>query len=630
MPTTASLIATCVQEINLRIKLIQDQYEADMARRFKWLEGQINTYIIDDEMLGGTPLVSNVVSEAEKFVFTNKPAKVAQFMAWLTEQENAGILEIIRTEGGAVVHSGWQDTYVKRSYSKGVEWAEKKMKELGIVPPEAAESSVAAILSGPTHADALGVLYTRDFAALNKVTTAMDEEISRVLAEGLSQGKNPRAIASDIAGKNGRVRKIGLTRARAIARTETANALNEATLNRLETYQVTTVEWIYSGGLCPSQICVDNDGVQYSIGAARGLLPAHPNSYSDDTDVYTSDGWVPVRELEIGAQCLSLNPETHDLAYHPVIATTNHAEPEMIHFHSRNFDLLVTPDHDVYCKRRKRDVPNTSKWEFIKAKDVPNESSFYRSSQWQGTYPAIITINGQGYHPSWFAKFMGWWLSEGGFMRDRIVIHQSSKANPEKYQDIVDLLSERYGDYLWAGERYVVCKDDALYDYLNEIGPTHEKYIPAEIKGLSPGLIRDFLDCFAAGDGHIRKGRPFKGGAFRDQTVYTTSSTRMADGLGELLIKVGHRPSYNLQKSKGKIVRHHNGEFAGNFDIWHVSECYSQTSIMGYNRGIVKETVPYNKMAYCVEIENWHTLLVRRNGKVTWCGNCECAWGPVV
>ena len=84
----AELIACATQEINTRIKMIQDQYEADMARRFNWLAKQINKKIVDDEFLGGT-LVTNA------YDYPRKEEKIAQFMTWLIEQEDKGILEII-------------------------------------------------------------------------------------------------------------------------------------------------------------------------------------------------------------------------------------------------------------------------------------------------------------------------------------------------------------------------------------------------------------------------------------------------------------------------------------------------------------------------------------------------------
>ena len=270
MPTTGSLIANAPQEINLRLKPVQDQYEAQMVKRFGKLAQQINEKIIDDEFLGGR-LVANA------YDYPQKAEKVTKFMEWLAAQEDKGILEIVSYEGRTtVVHTGWQNTYVKRSYSKGIEWADKRMKELGISPPDS--GAISAVLGGPVHADALGLMYTRDFNALKGVTAAMDKDISRVLADGLAQGKNPRAIASDLAGRNGVVKNIGLTRARTIARTETAYALDEATLNRYTDFKVEEVEWIYSGGLCPSNVCPDGAAESpYKTSESHGILPSHPN-----------------------------------------------------------------------------------------------------------------------------------------------------------------------------------------------------------------------------------------------------------------------------------------------------------------------------------------------------------------
>jgi len=43
-----------------------------------------------------------------------------------------------------------------------------------------------------------------------------------------------------------------------------------------------------------------------------------------------------------------------------------------------------------------------------------------------------------------------------------------------------------------------------------------------------------------------------------------------------------------------------------------------------YIKNIKKEIVKYSDYAYCVDIEKFHTLLTRRNGKVLWSGNCRC------
>jgi len=273
------LAVNALTEAARRMKPVQDQYEAEMVKRFGLLEKQIRAKIVDEGFLGGSKIRAAMAVNADVYDYPHAPEKVKAFMAWLAKQEDQGILEIISYEGrSTVMHTGWQNIYVKRSYSKGVEWAERKMRELGLEIPAAADTAIGVTLAGPFHADALGMLYTRNFAELEGITRAMDQSISRVLTDGLAQGKNPRAIASDLAGRNGRVRKIGLTRARTLARTETARAFDEATLNRYEDYRVEKVDGIFGGGPCPTGICEDivNAG-PYTIQEARGLLPAHPN-----------------------------------------------------------------------------------------------------------------------------------------------------------------------------------------------------------------------------------------------------------------------------------------------------------------------------------------------------------------
>jgi len=275
----AELAALAERELNLRLKPVQDQYEAEMVKRFGLLEKQIRAKIVDEGFLGGTKIRTAMAVNADVYDYPHAAEKVQAFMTWLAKQEDAGILEIISYEGRSTVkHTGWQNIYVKRSYSKGAEWAEKKMRELGLEIPAAADTAIGVTLAGPFHADALGMLYTRNFAELEGITRAMDQQISRVLTDGLAQGKNPRAIASDLAGRNGRVRKIGLTRARTLARTETARAFDEATLNRYTDFKVEKVDWIYGGGPCPTGVCPDGAGASpYTLEEARGLLPAHPN-----------------------------------------------------------------------------------------------------------------------------------------------------------------------------------------------------------------------------------------------------------------------------------------------------------------------------------------------------------------
>jgi SPP1 gp7 family putative phage head morphogenesis protein len=94
----------------------------------------------------------------------------------------------------------------------------------------------------------------------------------------MAEGRSPLDIAEALVD---RVERVGLTRARLIARTEVIGAHAEATLNAYEEAGVTGVEveaeWTTAGDdrVCPE--CESMEGRSFTLAEARGMIPAHPN-----------------------------------------------------------------------------------------------------------------------------------------------------------------------------------------------------------------------------------------------------------------------------------------------------------------------------------------------------------------
>lgn len=195
-------------------------------------------------------------------------------MTWLHEQEVANGLTV---RPGATVRSSasnaWTSTYVESAYSRGLQSAASKLRGAGA---SVSGRWVEAAFRRPIHADRLGIAYTRTFSELKGITDAMDQQISRVLAEGLSRGAGPLDIARGIVD---RVDKVGVTRARMLARTEVINAHSEASLNAYQEAGLSGVqveaEWLTAAGACP--VCVELAEKTYTLEQARGKIPAHPN-----------------------------------------------------------------------------------------------------------------------------------------------------------------------------------------------------------------------------------------------------------------------------------------------------------------------------------------------------------------
>lgn len=212
------------------------------------------------------------------FGFPRDDQKVEAFIRWLEQQEQQGILDIVSSNDNKFVRSG---------YEKGVRHANEALEEAGYDVPD---RDVENIFNLPVHQDALQLLYTRNFDELKGITEAMNQAISRELAEGFQRGENPTKIARRITDT---VDDIGKRRATTLARTEVIRAHSEATLNRFERFGVGEVtvkaEWSTAGDrrVCP--ICRALEGKTFTISEARESTfsfegkdyplrpPAHPN-----------------------------------------------------------------------------------------------------------------------------------------------------------------------------------------------------------------------------------------------------------------------------------------------------------------------------------------------------------------
>jgi SPP1 gp7 family putative phage head morphogenesis protein len=106
----------------------------------------------------------------------------------------------------------------------------------------------------------------------------MDKQISRTLANGLAEGRGPMEIARSLVD---RVEKIGVTRARMLARTETIASHAQASLN---TYEEAGLEGVQveaefataqDNKVCPE--CQALEGRTFTMQEAQGVIPVHPN-----------------------------------------------------------------------------------------------------------------------------------------------------------------------------------------------------------------------------------------------------------------------------------------------------------------------------------------------------------------
>ena len=282
MPTPLQLDPT--RTTGLRRRMI-----AEMERRFNRLKREIVQLVVTEDAFGLKKPAQQFTTNT-RWVFRTDADKVKGFREWFQERVNAGILSV-DTAGNP-----WTAEYVHSAYRQGVIRAFMDARpDLATASTDFFNGSQAQFLreafNQPQAVSKLQLISTRAYDHLGGVTTQMGNDISRVLADGLSAGRSPRDIARELTKQV----DIGKVRARRIARTEIIHAHAEGQLDGLEKLGVedvgVLVEWSTAGDNRVCQQCSSMQGVVISIKKARGLIPRHPNCRC---------AWIPAGVHESG------------------------------------------------------------------------------------------------------------------------------------------------------------------------------------------------------------------------------------------------------------------------------------------------------------------------------------------
>lgn len=353
----------------------------------------------------------------------------------------------------------------------------------------------------------------------------------------------------------------------------------------------------------------------------------HQNCYSEDSEVLTDKGWKLFKDVEIDDLILSLNPATRELEWVEIedMQCYEH-KGEMIHFYNKSLDCLVTPDHQmVYVNKSNGELKKCAASEYRKGK-----GGFYRGCEYEAEDIKTITIAYKQYDFDTFCEFMAYYLSDGSLQRNSGICIAQKDGQPYK-EDIANCIRrmgyepKNYGDTLFIYD----CKLNA---YLKQFGKAHDKFIPAEIKNASKQQIKLFLEAYSKCDGYTRcrtEGR-FNGnhGQYftqkNEERMYFSISELMVRDLSELILKVGHRPSF-CKREPGTTHTSKGREIKSNYPCWVVNECYSTTATV-----FDKDIVSYEGYVYDLTLERNHIMCIRRNGKCFWGSNCMCYVIPIV
>ena len=335
--------------------------------------------------------------------------------------------------------------------------------------------------------------------------------------------------------------------------------------------------------------------------------------YDSDTEILTRRGWVKFPDLLKDDEVATRTADDRTIVFKKPLK--NHSfeyTGKMYKVVNNRLDMLLTPNHRIFTAKRSNRVYGPLRIET--AEEIyGNRRAYDISAQWTGKDDGDIAIAGLNpVGPLTFARFLGWYLSEGSYTKRADRENITAISIPQKYGFNCDILREdltlfcdeagiHYREYDDNGIARFKINSAPLANYLVQFGRSSDKYIPRDIMEYSPSILSNLLDTLILGDGtdHGRGAR------------YYSISKQLADDVQEIALKCGWAAtitpkdngySVGISKSTYAHVNHDDNKN----DSWE----------------------DYSGLVHCVEIGDGHGIvLVRRNGKPVWSGNTMGEYG---
>ena len=381
--------------------------------------------------------------------------------------------------------------------------------------------------------------------------------------------------------------------------------------------------------------------------------------YDEKTEILTENGWKRFSELGEDEKVLTANPETKELNYQkPLRKFKFPYQGTMIHFKSKTFDCMVTPEHKMFIAGKKikmRDsqtgkfIKSTKVNYFVKAENVSNVdrvpmTGYKWKCEKQTSFVLPNAINNQTILSTEIKKLLNEHKIQTGISElcncsqsFVSMVKNGSKGMAKDYPAIKISMSNWLKFFgIWIAEGSVRgSKGGDMTDHKYEVVITQMnnqvrdeiremlKKLPFKFSESPHGFyiynkqLWEYLKQFGnSKTKHIPKQLKMlppkmlrlllkwylKGDGIKGTNYCSSVSKRLRDDLQEIYLKTGFDASISNKGNRGIVTK--------------------RTHKYTYLKEI-QHKVQYSGYVYCVEVPE-HVIYVRRNNKPNFSGNSIC------
>jgi DNA polymerase I len=110
------------------------------------------------------------------------------------------------------------------------------------------------------------------------------------------------------------------------------------------------------------------------------------NCFTPDTEVLTPDGVRGIRELSVGDEVCSLDPESMEMETKPVVETHEYPEyeGELVDIETSKIDFSVTPNHRMLVRKNETNGITEDDYSFVEAGNLDRATNYELPHDWEG------------------------------------------------------------------------------------------------------------------------------------------------------------------------------------------------------------------------------------------------------
>ena len=336
--------------------------------------------------------------------------------------------------------------------------------------------------------------------------------------------------------------------------------------------------------------------------------------FDKETEILTKNGWKNIGDCTLDDYCLSREPNTSKLEWVKVVNLISyHYNGKMYKYNGKNVDLCVTPNHRMFVSKS-----HTRKYiyndEFIKAEDLyktPSTSRFISSGGiWNNKDDCeFVEICGNKFDKLKFARLFGIFLTDGSVNNQgAITISQSKPKICELIENLLTDLNIPYSRHIMRNKckSYYICRK--YLPFFKQFYLKENRRIPKDILNWDVKYLKELLNGMLDGDSDSERRKIVIG------------SKTLTDDIQEICYKCGFSSCYKKVDGKKSWLESENRYINANKPYYLVSVNNKRYLNVIKNN---QKYIDYDDVVNCVTLEKWHTVLVRRNGKCVWCGQCD-------